>query len=114
MTMKLDLPYLMTDHDRSGKRRLYVRRHGRKIRIKEKLGTDAFARAYSEALEKLAGPTEKKRGTLGWLASCYFGSSEFRQLDPKSQATRRSIIEQCLREPRKPGSKDLMRDCPLS
>ena len=27
--------------------------------------------------------------------------------------TRRGIIEDCLREPRKPGSSDLMRDCPV-
>ena len=47
------------------------------------------------------------------LAACYFASVEFRGLDPKSQATRRGIIEDCLREPRKPGSRDLMRDCPM-
>jgi hypothetical protein len=53
-------------------------------------------------------------GTLGWLAACYFAAVEFRQLDPKSQSTRRGIIEECLREPRKPGSRDLMQDCPVS
>jgi integrase len=53
-------------------------------------------------------------GTLGWLAACYFASVEFRRLDLKSQFTRRGIIEACLREPRKPGSRDLMRECPLS
>jgi integrase len=53
-------------------------------------------------------------GALGWLASRYFGSAEFRRLDPKSQRVRRSVIEDCLREPRKPGADDLMRDCPMS
>ena len=33
--MKLDLPYLMRDVDRHGNTRLFVRRNGRKIRIKE-------------------------------------------------------------------------------
>lgn len=42
------------------------------------------------------------------------GLLEFRALDAKSQVTRRLIIEECLREPRKPRSRDLMRDCPLS
>src|SRR5262249_9660501 len=41
-------------------------------------------------------------------------SVEFRRLDAKSQYTRRGIIEDCLREPRKPRLRDLMRDCPLS
>jgi hypothetical protein len=53
-------------------------------------------------------------GTLGWLAARYFASAEFRRLDPKSQRVRRSVIEDCLREPRKPGADDLMRDCPMS
>ena len=53
-------------------------------------------------------------GTLGWLAARYFASTEFRRLDPKSQQSRRNVIEDCLREPRKPGAADLMRDCPMS
>jgi hypothetical protein len=51
---------------------------------------------------------------LGWLAACYFASTEFRRLDPKSQTTRRGVIEDCLRESRKPGSTDPMRDCPVN
>lgn len=35
-------------------------------------------------------------------------------MDHKSQTTRRLIVEECLREPRKPGSADLMRDCPVA
>ena len=53
-------------------------------------------------------------GTLGWLAARYFASAEFRRLDPKSQRVRRSVIEDCLREPRKPGADDVMRDCPMT
>jgi hypothetical protein len=52
--------------------------------------------------------------TFGWLAARYFGSVEFGQLAPQSQTVRRLVIESCLREPRKPGSRDLMRDCPIS
>jgi hypothetical protein len=118
----IDFPYLMSDRDRHGNERLYVRRDGRKIRIRATPGTEAFAAAYAEALHVLAqghiahGPVLKgaPAGTLGWLAACYFASIEFRRLDSKSQSTRRGIIEDCLREPRKPGSRDLMRDCPLS
>ena len=120
--MRLDFPYLMADFDRHGNRRFYVRRHGRKIRLREKPGTEAFAQAYTDALRALDPKAAKDRnalkiacvGTLGWLAARYLGSTEFRQLDPKSQLNRRAIIEDCLREPRRPGSPDLMPDCPIS
>ncbi len=121
--MRIDFPYLMPDYDRHGNRRLYVRRHGRKVRLRAQPGTEAFAQAYAEALRVLdgqGGPAERPvlkgapAGTLGWLAACYFASAEFRGLDPKSQATRRGIVEECLREPLRPGATDLMRDCPVA
>ena len=120
--MRAEFPYLIADRDRHGVVRYYVRRHGRKIRIREKPGTEAFALAYAEALAAFdPGAAEQRNaiklasvGTLGWLAARYFASAEFRRLDPKSQRVRRSVIEDCLREPRKPGADDLMRDCPMS
>lgn len=120
--MRVNFPYLMADSDRHGNRRFYVRRHGRKVRLRDSPGTEAFAQAYSDALRALDPRAANHRdalraasaGTLGWLAARYFGSAEFGQLVPKSQQGRRSIIEDCLREPRKPGSPDLMRDCPVS
>lgn len=119
--MRVDLPYLMTDRDRHGTTRYYVRRFGRKIRLKQRPGTEAFAQAYSDALSVIANPSGERSvvtgaaaGTLGWLAASYFASNEFRKLTGKTPATRRSVIESCLREPRKPGSTDLMRDCPIS
>jgi integrase len=110
-------PHLVSDRDRHGNLRYYVRRHGRKIRIREKWGTEAFALAYADALRaSSASPLASAAlpGTFGWLAACYFASAEFTKLNPKSQTTRRLVIESCLREPRKPGSRDLMRDCPIS
>lgn len=120
--MRVDFPYLVTDCDRHGNTRIYVRKGGRKIRIREPRGSEAFARAYADALHSLDCGNDPKHeiirraapGTLGWLAAVYFGSVEFRNLDSVSQRTRRAIIEECLREPRKPGSRDQMRDCPLS
>jgi hypothetical protein len=91
--IRIDLPYLLADRDRHGNERLYVRRHGRKIRIRARPGTEAFAQAYAEALQVLARENTFDRplikgapaGTLGWLAACYFISTEFRHLDSKSQ-----------------------------
>ena len=120
--MKANFPFLRPDRDRYGVMRYYVRRHGRKIRIRERPGTDAFVQAYNEARaaldpgfpERPETITAAPAGTLGWLAARYFASTEFQRLDPKSQRIRRNVIEDCLREPRKPGAADLMRDCPLS
>lgn len=120
--MRIDFPYLMPDEDRHGNRRLYVRKNGRKVRIREKPGTEAFAQAYADALHAIEHTDGKDHtiikgapaGTLGWLAACYFASTEFRGIDATSQRTRRLIIEDCLRERRKPTSADIMRDCPIS
>lgn len=120
--VRIDFPYLMQDRDRHGNVRVYVRRHGRKVRINEPMGSPAFARAYSEAVDALDHPegckgrSEFQRappGTLGWLAAQYFGSRQFTGLDAKSQSTRRLVIEECLREPPRPGAKSTMAACPI-
>jgi hypothetical protein len=121
--MRLDFPYLVIDQDRHGNERVYVRRHGRKIRIRVPI-TDkrAFIEAYRAALEALESgtPTAEKSphdaapsNTLGWLATKYFSSAEFMTLVPKSQARRRAVIESCLAEPVKPKSPDTMKFVPL-
>jgi hypothetical protein len=120
--VRVEFPYLKEDTDRHGNVRIYVRRGGCKIRIREPKGSAGFARAYAEARDALENPTPRKgagraraapAGTLGALAADYFGSRRFKSLDPVSQTTRRGIIEDCLREPRKPGSTSLMANCPL-
>lgn len=120
--MRKDYPYLVVDRDRHGNERIYVRRAGRKQRVKGTLGSPDFARAYVAAMDALEHPVPKQsrnefraaaKGTLGWLAAQYFGSRRFIALDPKSQSTRRHLIEECLREPPKPGSKLTMAACPI-
>lgn len=116
--MRRDYPYL----EEHGEGRLYVRRDGRRVRVKAEMGTPGFARAYVEAMDELNRPPGAKGGarrqaappgTLGWLAAQYFGSPRFRCLDAKSQATRRGVIEECLREPARPGSKNTLDATPL-
>ena len=121
--VEIEFPYLVSDKDRHGNPRLYVRRHGRKIRMREKRGTPEFARAYASAVEALEVAQGRKpgqrhtiapHGSLGWLASVYFKDGQFTRLNPVSQTRRRSVIEECLREPIVPGSNRVMRDCPLA
>jgi len=119
--VRLDLPYLMADTDRHGNERLFVRRFGRKIRIRAKPGTTAFVKLYDAALDALESSAPLRQaprggapaGTLGWLAATYFAAIEFTGLPTVSQSTRRGIIEACLREPIKPTSPDKLALCPL-
>jgi hypothetical protein len=76
--MKVDLPHLSEEPDRHGNIRLYVRRHGRRIRLRVGRGDDGFIEAYQDALGSLAdlrppSPLRASRRSLhaapwaGWL-----------------------------------------------
>jgi len=54
-----------------------------------------------------------KPSTLGWLAGSIFRIDSVHEIDPKSQSTRRAIIEDCLREPPEPESTLTLASCPL-
>jgi integrase len=121
--MEIDLPYLSRETNRHGKTVLFVRRNGRRIRLREKRGTPEFAQAYAEAVQRLTGPAPAKtargrepfpKGSLGWLAAQYFGSDEFKTMDPRSQRIRRGVIESCLQEPHTETDKEPMGFCPVA
>lgn len=120
----MDLPFISTEPDRHGNIRIYVRKYGRRIRLREAPGTPEFARAYATALERLDAPVEALQerparveptaNTFGWLALRYYASPKFQSLNPISQRTRQLIIDGCLRE--SIPTKDEMRlatECPL-
>jgi integrase len=100
-TMRVDLPYLCERKDRHGKWRLYVRKDGKCKAMKAKPGTPEFAEEYNAKLGQLGRVVKEvaPRGTLGWLAREYFAGARFNRLDPRSQRTRRSVIERALQEP---------------
>jgi hypothetical protein len=52
--MLLDLPFISEEPDRHGNLRVFVRRYGRRIRIRETPGTPEFTKAYNGALDRLA------------------------------------------------------------
>ena len=86
--------------------RIYVRRNGRSIRLREKPGTDAFHAEYQRALMETAGAQPAKsasRGSFAWLCLKYFASAEFKALAPSTQAARCRILERiCDRHGNKP------------
>jgi integrase len=115
-------PYLCSDVDRHGNVRVYFRRAGQpKVRLREKLDSEAFRRRYDELLAggpkaadqpqtSLATP---KRNTLRWLCVEFFGSPDFKRLDPRTQYTRRRILELMFDEPIAPGAKETFGEFPL-
>lgn len=125
MTMgETDLHYLERDEDRHGNPRVYVRRNGKRIRIRETEGTTAFTRAYSDAVDKLdaQGPSRVKalpthtKDTLGWLGAQYFvskGEDEFLSLDKDSRRARRNNLEACFKVALSDDDTDPMGNCPL-
>lgn len=98
-TGSMNLKYLSEEWDRHGNLRLYVRRRGRRVRLRHEPGTEAFLAEYRSALagsNKAPVAPQSSPGTLRWLSIEYFASGDFRRLDPATQTIRRRIIEAIL------------------
>jgi len=111
--MKVRYPFLVEDKDRHGNVRVYFRRDGRKVRIRETPGSPEFSTVYAALVAGAAPVRRDATGTLGWLADRYMLSSVFRALDVTTQATRRRVIAHMLAEPVRPGAAETFRDFPL-
>lgn len=89
--------YTVVDVDRHGNVRVYVRRRGRKVRIRDLSTVDAFMAEYRVALERGAGAPEKTapaaQGSLRWLVERYYDAPEFRKLGDSTRTVRRGILD---------------------
>jgi integrase len=99
----LDLKYLVKDTDRHGNERVYVRRHGRKVRMRDLSSPEAFMAAYRAALTfdpaaEPAKPTPAAPGSLRWLVQAYYSSPKFLGLHESTRAKRRAILDGICRE----------------
>ncbi len=118
--MELNLKHLVSDTDRHGNVRFYVRMKDRpKVRIKEDPGSPEFLRAYQNAI--VNGPAKSTKaqsgvsqGTLAWLGRQYMASTHFKSLDATAQRRRCAILLQCFEEPLKPGSELTFGQCPIN
>lgn len=123
--IRLDLPFISEDVDRHGNVRVYFRRKGRKVRMRDPVGSAAFMARY-EALRAAtdagaALPQEKPDGPQrpipgSWRALCvlYFGSASYRRLAASTQVTRRAILESTFVEPIAPSAAHLFGDMPFA
>jgi integrase len=96
--MKIRVKYVVEDTDRHGNVRLYLRKDGRKVRLRGPLGCPDFWSDYHAAMASPAPEAKPKpgalvKGSMRWLVAEYFRSAAFKGLDPKTQATRRGILE---------------------
>ena len=99
----LDLKYLVSDTDRHGAVRVYVRRHGRKVRIRDLATVEEFMAAYRAALEagsqhatpKLAAVAPS---SLRWLVQAYYSAPEFTKLHERTRAGLRAMLDDICRE----------------
>ncbi len=96
-TGSVALKFLVEDVDRHGNVRIYFRRHGRKIRLGEVPGTNAFMAEYRQALSGESAPvimrTPASRGSLRWLVEHYYQSPEFMSLGERTRTVRRGILD---------------------
>jgi hypothetical protein len=124
--MEIRLPYLVSDVDRHGNPRLYVRKRGfPKIRIRASPGSE-FLRAYEDALRALRTgkyPSKERKAktlylaptsaTLRGLVHLFEQSAEAKQITARGQRVRHLIIRSCLDEETKPGSGIRLGECPI-
>lgn len=99
--MKVRIKHVVEDTDRHGNVRVYLRKDGRKIRLRGPLGSPDFWREYHAALK--APPKKRDRqdpvpgtiqkGTMRWLVAQYTSSAMFKELSAKTQKDRRATLE---------------------
>ena len=121
--MRVRIPYVHEDRDRHGNVRLYFKRPGgAKIRIRAEIGSEAFWSAYNAAKAapakagaRLNDPLAKPvAGTFRALCVDYMASAAYRTLDPRTQRTRKGVVDAMLAEPIAPDSDRLFADFPVA
>ena len=98
-----NVKYLVKDTDRHGNERVYVRRHGHKVRIHDLATVEEFMAAYRAALElrptvDRSSPTAITPGSLRWLVQSYYGCPEYLGLHESTRAKRRGVLDAICRE----------------
>jgi integrase len=94
-------PYLSRERTRHGKSVWYVRREGKRIRLRAEYGSPQFHAEYQIALtataQKTANVGRANTGTLGWLIERYRETDSWRSLSPATRQKREQIFRQVLK-----------------
>lgn len=92
---KIRLKFIHQFHDNRGKLYRYVRRPGMpQVRLPGLVGSPEFMAAYSAAISGSPSPVGHgfEDGSFGKLVEKYYGSVEFSNLKPRSQAIYRNVL----------------------
>lgn len=89
------LKYLIRDVDRYGRERWYVRKPGqKKIKIAAQPGSRKFLMAYELAMgDQSRSDVRPQAGSFHALVIAYYGSAEFKRLNPRTQGIRRRLLD---------------------
>ena len=94
--MKARLPYLYHQID-YGKSYWYMRRNGRKIRLKAPYGTPEFEAEYYDALKNIVPQKQGPAGgTLAWLIERYRETTAWQSLSNATRRQRENILRHVL------------------
>lgn len=94
--------HVVEDTDRHGNVRIYYRKPGQpKVRLRGPVNSPEFLTDYRNAAKgpkvvrqkRNASPARVKRDSFKWLCAEYYKSAMFAELNPKTQKSRRSILE---------------------
>ena len=90
-------PYLSREITRHGKPVWYVRRGGRRIRLRADFGTPEFDAEYQAACSGIRPQkAEEVAGTLGWLITRYRETDAWQSFSLATRQRRESILKQVL------------------
>ena len=81
-------PFLSRETTRHGRSIWYVRRAGKRIRLRAQFGTPEFDAEYQAALSTAPKPQkgEPAAGTLGWLIECFRGTAAYQTRSASTRA----------------------------
>jgi len=89
--------YMGADVDRHGNVRVFVRRHGRKRRLRDWSSAEAFLAEYKRLVDDPAPAAEGRKpaapGSMRWLVELYVESGEFAMLEASTRGARRRILD---------------------
>jgi integrase len=92
-------PFLSREVSRHGRAVWYVRRNGKRIRLRAEFGTPEFDAEYQMALAAHQPATEVRTtaGTLGWLIECIRGAAAWQARSESTRAKWDGIYRQVLK-----------------
>ena len=108
--MDIKLKFICQDMDRHGNVRIYVRKNGRKTRLRASPSTPEFLQEYEDAvsgvIKKVKVVNKPLPTSLRWLVESYYKSANFKLLAESTQDVRRRILDNiCLVHGHKPFAK---------